>query len=258
MKTPTITMACGLALTALASAQIVDGPPPPRIAYTCDVEVYANGRRLSLTHLFFDNGKFREERVDLRTGKPMSMTVYNRDGQHISFLYARMSPLLAGVDLPGIMYRLARDNPDEFYRREGFARAARVVVPEPEPSSALRSFKPHPSSGYYHAGTVLLNGQRCDLYKTTATERPESIKVWRGYIVEQSTRFDRSVRWSRIKFVPQIQPARFELLPGTTVKVPRDLHVRLPNNVKRIEYPGNGLVVRSRAQSSTAAPQARP
>lgn len=216
------------------------------LAYTCVVENWVGPRLVSRTRLFYDRGRFREETLNLRTGKMIGLTVYNHDGQGLPFSYYKLTPPEAGVSLDGIMYRLAKDDPAAYRRYLGLPKDARVVEGGRKPTDGLRRFEPNPYWKFRKVGKETIEGKECTVYEP-GVPQGSRCKVWRGYVLEAEQigqQASRRVRISKLKFVSKLSPSLFELLPGTVVKVPRDLKVHLPGNVKRVEYPGNGLVQR--------------
>lgn len=223
------------------------------LAYTCIGEEWHGDRLHSKTRVFYNRGRFREEYIDPRTGKTRSMTVYNHDGQGLPFYYYEFnaSPREAGVTSDGVMYRLAKSDPEAYRRRIGVPPGAKVVEGGRKPGAGLLQFEPHPYWKLRKVGTERVDGKLCDVYEP-GTLPGQRTKVWRGYILESERHGANGVQRRRItglKFVPRLDPKLFELLPGTIVKVPADLKVRLPKNVRRLEYPGNGISGKGRSAS---------
>jgi len=118
-----------------------------------------------------------------------------------------------------------------------------AIVSGPQPIYRLERF-----SGYSSArvvGKKVVDGKPCVVYEVTegvVGGRSFLYSVWRGYTLEMAKPEGVTLlRITSLKFPKKLKASLFELPPGTTVKVPRDLRVRLLQNVTRIEYPGNGF-----------------
>ncbi len=222
-------------------------PPPPAIVYTCVVESRAPGGATKRVRLSYDRGSFREELLDSSPRSSVALRVYQRDGQGLAFYSFGLPPRFMGTDIEGIMYRLARDDPQAYARISRIPPGFTEIVAEPVPAIALQPFPPRGSKARYaSAGVTTVDGKRCVVYERVTPEgqRGERLAVRGGY-VQQVTIPGRGwvFRISRLRSVRRLPRSLFEPPAGMQVKVPADLHVRLPAHVTRAEYPGNGFRV---------------
>jgi hypothetical protein len=234
-------LCCVGSLAPQAVAEIIfkEAPGLDR-AYTCVVEEQ-HGARVQKFRLFYDRGKYRTESLHPRTGKVYAFEVYNKDGQGIDFSYT-LSSHRAGVGLHGVMYGVTKRSPEAFNRWNGRPASTRTIMTPPYPPRGLQRYLPHPSNHYRAAGTGVVDGKPCTLYAPGDPQNYPTAKVWNGYVLEKAwARSGLVIRWTNLKFVDRLPTSLFELPAGATVKVPKELHVRLPRNVKRVEYPGWGF-----------------
>ena len=159
----------GLILVIVSSnskGQIILVPAPRDPPYICQTVTQVAGIIRACRRVTQDKGRYRSERLDPKTGRCTGMEVDNRDGQGTDFYYyGDLRKRLAGVDLDGIMFRLAKDNPRAYYERTRIPNGTATRVNEPTPAGGLRRFIPHPDSGYCKSDTAIVAGKKCDVYE---------------------------------------------------------------------------------------------